>query len=282
MAASNRSPRARVVVLGASNATKGISLIIETAERLLGAPLDVHAAIGHGRSYGQRSFLVARSIQGTLSCGLWDAIRRPATVPGDQDARDAGPLPLYALVTDVGNDVMYCVEPERILAWVGECIDRLQQQCARIVMTGLPMSVVDRIGRKRYLFFRTLFFPKNLNSLEETVKRVRAVQKGLRRLAEDRGVPFVEQKDEWYGIDPIHLTQQARAAAWADILSRWMDENSRKQAAHDSSIIPRGSVRRFLAIRAKPFERWWLFNRIDLGRPQPCVRLPGGTQVSMY
>lgn len=264
--------RARFVVLGASNATKGISLLVETAERMLGAPLDVHAAIGHGRSYGEKSFLIARSIQGTLECGLWESIRTSAA----QAVDDA---PLYALLTDVGNDVMYCVEPDRIVEWVSECVDRLQRHGARIVMTGMPMAVVDRIGRKRYLFFRTLFFPKNPNSLEETIERVRHVQAGMRQLAADRNIPFVEQKAEWYGVDPIHLTQQARADAWAEILSHWQDESPKQP---DRSIVARGSVRRFLAIRTKLFEHWWLFNRIDEGQRQPCVRLPSGTQVSMY
>jgi hypothetical protein len=262
-------PRARVVVLGASNATKAISLIVETSERMLGAPLDVHAAIGHGRSYGQKSFLIARSIQGTLECGLWKAI-------------ESGTSPLYALLTDVGNDIMYCVEPEQIVAWVDECIDRLQRLDAKIVMTGLPMAVVDRIGRRRYLFFRTLFFPKNPHSLDETIRRARFVQEGLQRIAAKRNVPFVEQKAEWYGVDPIHLTQTARAWAWAEILSHWRDEEDRTAERRDESVIARGSARQFFEIRTKLFEHWWLFNRIDLGRAQPCCRLPSGTRVSMY
>lgn len=273
MSPSRDPVRARVVVLGASNATKGISLIVETAERMLGTPLDVHAAIGHGRSYGQHSFLIGRSIQGTLECGLWDAIGTST------DAAHDG-VPLYALLTDVGNDIMYCVEPERIVEWIEECVDRLQRLRARIVMTDLPMEVVDRIGPKRYLFFRTLFFPKNLNSLEETIDRVRLVQAGLKRLAADRGVPFVAQKAEWYGVDPIHLTQHTRAGAWAEILSHW--RNERAMTPPEKAAVASGSVRRFLAIRSKFPEHWWLFNRLDLGRQQPCARLPSGTRISMY
>lgn len=269
---------ARVVVLGASNATKGISLIVETAERLLGSPIDVHAAVGHGRSYGKKSFLIARSIQGSLDCGLWDAIQTSSRPDVGGQSSETG-VPLYALLTDVGNDIMYCVDPETILAWVDGCVARLQRLNARIVMTGLPMAVVDRIGRKRYLFFRTLFFPKNPNSLEETIRRVRVVQEGLQRIATDRHVPFVEQKAAWYGLDPIHLTQTARARAWMEVLSHWRDDVAGRP---DAAAIPRGSIRRFITIRSKLFEHWWLFNRIDLGRRQPCVRLPDGTHVSMY
>jgi hypothetical protein len=283
MSSAGRTFHGRVVVLGASNATKGISLIVETAERLLGGPLDVHAAIGHGRSYGQKSFLIARSIQGVLNCGLWERIgwqdqEGDANEPAGQSAHEEEP-PLYALLTDVGNDIMYGVEPDLIIEWVEKCVSRLKQLNARIVMTGLPMAVLDRIGEYQYLFFRTLFFPKNPHSLEETADRARRVQAGLQELAAKHDVPFIEQKREWYGIDPIHLTQQSRAKAWAIILSHWLD---RPLPLLSSSAIAQGSVRRFLAIRTRLPEHWWLFNRLDLGGQQPCTRLPSGTWVSMY
>jgi hypothetical protein len=51
--AATPEPVARVILLGASNLTKCISLIVETAWNLLGSPLDVKAAMGHGRPQPQ-------------------------------------------------------------------------------------------------------------------------------------------------------------------------------------------------------------------------------------
>ncbi len=258
------SDSARVVLLGASNASKGISLLIDGAEQLLGAPLDIHAAIGHGRSYGQRSFLIARSIDGTLPCRLWEQVESSA------------PLPTYALLTDIGNDIMYDYAVDDILAWVDQCLTRLRAMNARTIVTGLPMPVIHRIGNGQYLFFRTLFFPMNRRTLKETVERVHRVHEGVRELAAKHEATFVEQKAEWYGLDPIHITRRTRGRVWGEILRHWRDEPEREQ------IRCRGSVGRFLRVRTKRPEHWHLFGAVDLGRAQPATILPTGTRVSMY
>ena len=43
----------RVVLVGASNLTKGIGTVLPLAEQIWGSPLEVYAALGHGRSYGR-------------------------------------------------------------------------------------------------------------------------------------------------------------------------------------------------------------------------------------
>jgi len=84
-------PARRVVLLGASNLTRGISTAVETARLQWGRPLDVMAALGHGRSYGLASRLLCRTLPSIVECGLWPALAaRP-------------PAPTAALVTDVGN-----------------------------------------------------------------------------------------------------------------------------------------------------------------------------------
>ncbi len=264
--ATSAAATARVILLGASNASKGISLLIDGAEQLLGTPLEIHAAIGHGRSYGQRSFLIARSIDGTLTCPLWERVQA------------SDPLPGYALLTDIGNDIMYDYTVSDILAWVDECLARLRAMNARTIVTGLPVPVIHRIGKGQYLFFRTLFFPKNRRTLKETVERVFQVHEGVRELAARHGAIFVEQKAEWYGLDPIHITQRTRGGVWGEVLSHWREEPEQDR----EPIVCRGSAARFLRVRTKLPEHWRLFGAVDLGRKQPVVKLPTGTRVSMY
>ncbi len=45
--------RPRVVLLGASNLTRGISTAVGTARMILGEPGEYLIAMGHGRSYGR-------------------------------------------------------------------------------------------------------------------------------------------------------------------------------------------------------------------------------------
>ncbi|MCZ6542107.1 MAG: hypothetical protein O6768_00410, partial [Planctomycetota bacterium] len=94
-AESQLTSRPRVVLLGASNLTRGISRAVGIAQAILGTPLEVLIAMGHGRSYGQRSRVLGRSLPGIVDCGLWDALLHGSG------------RPTYALLTDIGNDVMY-------------------------------------------------------------------------------------------------------------------------------------------------------------------------------
>src|SRR5438270_1664562 len=114
-ASSRRSVRStlprRVVLLGASNLTRGISTVVETAQAVWGSPLEVLAALGHGRSYGLRSRVFGRELPGITGCGLW----------GDVAAR--GPAETAALVTDIGNDLLYGASVPTILGWVAESLD---------------------------------------------------------------------------------------------------------------------------------------------------------------
>jgi hypothetical protein len=79
----------------------------------------VLAALGLGRSYGARSRVLLRGLPGILQSGLW---RQLESLP---------PAPTRALVTDVGNDILYGSSPEQILEWVEESVARLQLRGAR-------------------------------------------------------------------------------------------------------------------------------------------------------
>jgi hypothetical protein len=100
------TPRHRIVLLGASNLTRGISTVVESAQQIWGGPLDVCCALGHGRSYGWTSNFLGRSLPGIVGCGLWPALEsRPK-------------LPTAALITDIGNDLMYGAPVQQVLLWV--------------------------------------------------------------------------------------------------------------------------------------------------------------------
>ena len=83
--------RARVVLLGASNLTQGLRIVLEESRARLGAPLDVCCALGRGRSYGIHSWFLIRRMMGIRESGLWEHL--------EESARGVD----HALVTDVGS-----------------------------------------------------------------------------------------------------------------------------------------------------------------------------------
>ena len=98
---SARDRVARVVAIGASNLTRGFQTVVATARTAWGPDVQVVAALGHGRSYGADSAFLFRRLPGILQSGIWQQLESTPAVP------------TKALVTDVGNDIVYGFPPER-------------------------------------------------------------------------------------------------------------------------------------------------------------------------
>jgi hypothetical protein len=257
-----RQPASRVVLLGASNLTRGISTIVELSRSLLPGPLEIMAALGHGRSYGQHSRVLGRGLSGITECGLWSTL-------ADRDR-----LPTAALITDIGNDLLYQTPVPVILSWVERCVQRLEAVGARTVMTLPPVCNLENLPEWRFLLFRTLFFPRHSSTLGEIARGVMALEEGLEELAARHAATLVRQRAEWYGLDPIHIQIRHWPTAWSEILSHWSQTTP-------GSMRVTPSPGQWLYLRTRAPERRWLWG-FEQQFPQPAGRLPDGTTVALY
>jgi hypothetical protein len=252
----------RVVALGASNLTRGLPALVGLARRRYGPEAEIVAALGLGRSFGARSRILARSLPGILECGLWDELRRQ------------GSAPTRALVMDVGNDILYGFAPDRILAWVGESLRRLEELGAEIVLAGLPLPSIERLSPRKFLVMRSILFPPCRLSHAEVLGAARRVDEGLRDLARTRGLQWFELRPEWYGLDPIHIRPSAWRAAFGQLL-----------AAGEGSLpddrTPLVAVPEALRLYAMRPERESFFGWERIARQDGLV-LPGGGRVWLY
>ncbi len=196
----------RVVAVGASNLTRGFHAVVGAARQAWGPDVDVLVALGNGRSFGGPSTYLVRTLPGILHSGLW------------RELESQPPAPTRGLITDVGNDILYGARPAQILAWVDECAVRVGRFTQDVVVTGLPPATTSGLSPGRYLFFRSVFFPRCRLSFTRTIEAARAVESGLEELASRRGFRFCELKPEWYGLDPIHIRPGRVRSAWQEIL----------------------------------------------------------------
>jgi hypothetical protein len=255
-------PRARCVLLGASNLAQGLRTVLTCARAELGAPLEAYGALGRGRSYGPgHSWFLIRRMKGIAVSGLWPAL---AAAP---------PRPTYALVTDVGNDLPFGAQPATILGWVGQALEQLEGHGARCLITALPLENLHALSPAAFGFWRRVIFPTHGISRDQLLRDADALDSGLRRLCAARGHTLVEPRRDWYGIDPVHVWHSKRSAAWTAILAGW----------HSAGEPPRGSregPRWPPSILCVPQRRWVL--GFEGGRDQPCVRLSDGSTLSLY
>jgi hypothetical protein len=250
-----------VILLGASNLTLGLSSLIATAQLAWGAPLEIMAAVGHGRSYGTTSSVLGRALPGIVECGLW------------HDLRQRPPLPTAALVSDIGNDLLYGQPVDTILFWLTTCLERLCRVSDRLVITRLPLASIEQVPAWRMRLLISLVFPRSRCNVDLILARARELDGHLLSFAGRFGAYVVAPERTWYGWDPIHVAGAYRAVAWQKFLSRWTDGKS--------ISAPSPSLRRWITTRGARPLRWQLCG-FARHRRQPAARFPDGSTLSLY
>ena len=182
-----------IVVLGASNVSRGLARLAATVRARAGSPVDLFTAAGHGRAYGVSSRVGLRRLPSILASGLWRALDRE---------RIEHPS---ALLTDVGNELLYGLGVAAVARGVREAAMRLADRGAAIVITGLPLASIAGVGRVRYRLLRTFYVPGCLLSLREINDASRWLDDELRAITSDTGGTFLEQPADWYGLDALHV-----------------------------------------------------------------------------
>jgi hypothetical protein len=255
------TPRRRVVLFGASNLTRAFPRVVAEVRAQSPAPVELVCAHGLGRSYGMASTFLARELPGILQCGVWRAL----------DAHRAERTD--ALLTDIGNDIMYGADVATIAGWLDECLVRLSGHGARLSIARLPIAGIERISRLRYEVVRRLMFPTRSIAFETAIARARELDARIASLAAARSATLIEPRSDWYGLDPIHIRWSARPEAWRTLLS------------HTSSAPPHERARscsedRLALARCRP-ESMRRFGRA-ISTEQPSAILADGSTIALY
>jgi hypothetical protein len=252
-----------VVVLGASNVARGIGTIVDVAREQLGSPLEIMAAMGHGRSYGLTTSIPFRTLPSILDSGLWRALKeRPA-------------LPTWTVITDVGNDLIYGCHPEQVTSWIDEAARRLRERSVRMVLTGLPLTSVQRVGWLRFVTFRSALFPQSTLQLDDAQRSAVELDAAVQQLAAQHGAEFFAPQASWYGLDPIHIRVLVQRDAWRRIFfALTQKKNSLAQKLHS----PWREWLRMMMVR--PQQSRVFFRAREVA--QPAIVLRDGTSISFF
>lgn len=268
-------PENRLVLLGASNLTVSLRLIIQLMQQYCGSPSEVLVAAGHGRSYGQSSRVLMRELPGIVQSGMWRQLHSAAT--------GAEPV-TYAFLTDIGNDIPYQAAPEEILSWVSWCVEQLQRQGARIVMTNLPVESIEALSERRFNLLRRVMFSSCRLSRTEVIERARTVYQGLIHLAERRRFVLCDVEPDWMSFDGIHIAYWKRRAFYRQILRVFeqipsCDDQSKSRMNPNTTTEHTGT---FLSWQRRPrFAVRRTFGKIKRA-PQPSGFLNDQTTVALY
>lgn len=255
--------RVRVVVLGASNVSRGLAALSAIVRARASGPVDLFVAAGHGRSYGVNSRVVSRRLPSILGCGLWRALDR------DTVGRERS----VALVTDIGNDLLYGFTVDQVAGWVRESLRRLGERATCVAVTGLPVASVAEVGGFRYRALRTCYVPGCRLSLEELKVAAMELDARVRGIAAEHSAVLIEQPREWYGFDAIHLRRRRLGDLWHRGCDLW------GWAATGPG--PAATYAEWMTLGSRSAEVRSLVRRM-LFTPQPVIDRPGSFQLSLY
>ena len=265
-------PTARFVILGASNVARGISTIVETARLCNGRnPLEIFTAFGHGRSYGLTTRVAGRTLPAIVQCRLWEELAGRAV---------QSPLPTSALLTDIGNDILYGVEPLRIAMWIEHCLTLLMNLGARVAMTRLPMDSINSLGEARFRVARSVLFPSCRLELHAALQLAAELDVHISELARTHGAALVEHDRDWYGFDPIHIRMSHWRGAWHRAIEGVHALQLNDHAVPDSAW-PRSSLRQWALLKLLAPDIRWICG-FEQRREQPALSLQDRTSIWAY
>ncbi len=268
-----RPQRPVVVAIGASNLSRGLSRLAAVSQVWAGGPIDLIVAAGHGRSYGANSRVWNRRLPSVLGCGLWRSLDRLLA------AEAAAERPRVAVVTDIGNDLLYGFSVAQLASWVEETLVRLRQRGFRVAVTRLPLESIATVGPLRYRLLKTLFVPGCPLSLEQIKERSAEIDQAVIHLAAEQTAAAINQPAAWYGVDAIHVRRPRLAALWQAAVAAWEVD-----AVSERSLVVPASVHSWLtwarvgsaAVEVRSLSQVMRFT------PQPAVKLPDSTRVFLY
>lgn len=257
-------PALRLIGLGASNLVRALPQLIAALDSARRGPIEVLAACGHGRSYGQWSQVFGiRSLPGIRQSALWSALaERP-------------PAPTVALITDVGNDLAYGAELATITDWLERCFADLAAVEARTVVTLPPVAVLEALPSWQFAIARRFLFPGRDLDQPAINRQVRALAGVLEDLAGRSDAALVALEPDWLGLDPIHWHRRGRRAVIDACLEGWRLEVEGRDARRDGVRAPPPRL-----LGALPAESRW-FGR-TVRRRQPVRRSADGSTVWLF
>lgn len=209
------NPPVCLVLLGASNLARGWFALTRYMKACLHPrPVEVLIATGPGRAY---------RAQGGLLNVVYPPIQSSSIFEAAREKSEAG-YQLLALVTDMGNDIMYGVTVDSLIETMEQVFDRLRTLPARIHFTTLPVRFEQGVHPAWYYFLRTVLLPSSRVSFEEARQAITRFNGYLRESASAKG-HMIPDMDRFLGYDEIHYGWFQGRQAWTHV-GRCMLEGS--------------------------------------------------------
>jgi len=253
-----------VALLGSSNLTLGLPHALRhLLTRFPTRPLTVFVAYGPGRSYELDRGSLGVKFRALSRCELLPAF--------EQVCRDNPKSDAFALLTDIGNDLMHGIPAETLALRVGEVTQRLRTAGASVAVTSLPVEGIAALSPPMFQFARRVIFPGSRTSHEDVLRGLQAIQHELRLREARTELQLLPAQREWYAPDACHLRPAKSREAMGAWLRRLLGVETPGRGGHSTSFSKGG-----LYLHCRPEFRLLGGHRRS-HKARPFVMTPGCT-----
>ena len=196
-----------LILLGASNLSRGCFAFARHMKVCLyPRKVEVLIASGPGRAYCASGGLLNVSYPPIYVSDIFEVAR---------DKSESG-YRVVALVTDIGNDIMYGVSTEKIIETVQQVFSRLQSINAEIFYTTLPGAFEKGDHPVRFCILRSLLFPHSTVTYDEATAGIIEVNRFLKESTGKYG-HLIPDMNRYLGFDKIHYGWLRGHSAWSHL-----------------------------------------------------------------
>lgn len=204
---SLRASNVSFILLGASNLARGhIGFSKFLQQALPNSQVDFFYALGPGRCYCAWGGVMGKSYSPIRNSGIFNAVK------------DKSPAACrrIALVSDIGNDILYGIKTEEVIAELERTFDRLRDLGADLFVNPIPSIFEVELNRNYYFILRTIFYPTSRVSYESTLAAVKEINRFLKSSAKNR-FTLISKLESYAGWDRIHYSIFKMHLAWTKI-----------------------------------------------------------------
>ena len=198
------------IFLGASNLARSFYGLKRCIGRcIFPRPASFVHAMGPGRGYVSRGGILNAIYSPILSCGILEAVR-------NKKIKDQS---VVALITDIGNDIMYGVSSEKIINGLQYLLNALGEFKTNIFITSIPVDLENDISELHFHIIRQIYFPKSPVKYSQASNNIKAINKFILQ-SSNKKITAIDDMKQFCGIDRIHYSILKSQSAWCHIAEK--------------------------------------------------------------
>ena len=198
------------IFLGASNLARSFHGLKYCIERcIFPRPASFVHAMGPGRGYVNRGGILNATYSPILNCGILEAVR-------NKKIKDQS---VVALITDIGNDIMYGVSSEKIINGLQYLLNALGEFKTNIFITSIPVDLEKDISELHFHIIRQIYFPKSPVKYSQASNNIKAINKFILQ-SSNKKITVINDMKQFCGIDKIHYSILKSQSAWSHVVGK--------------------------------------------------------------